>query len=89
MQRNTATLILALSSLVLLPLFGLAQLANTQSWKSIDSPIPSVLKFSGIVRDLDGKTKPGVCGMTFALYRDESGPKLCNNPCRRREGRGH
>jgi hypothetical protein len=73
MQTNIPTLILSLTALVLAPYFCFAQTPNINETKSIDSPIPSVLKFSGSVREIDGKIKSGICGMTFALYRDESG----------------
>ncbi len=35
--------------------------------------VPRLVKFSGTVKDADGKPRTGVTGITFALYKDQEG----------------
>src|SRR5208282_5881446 len=35
--------------------------------------VPRLVKFSGSVKDADGKPRTGVTGITFALYKDQAG----------------
>ncbi len=35
--------------------------------------VPHLVKFSGTVKDLDGKSLTGTAGLTFALYKDDQG----------------
>ena len=36
-------------------------------------PVPRVLKFSGVLKDLEGNPRHGVLGITFSIYADELG----------------
>ena len=49
------------------PVFGQTQPAPT------GDPVPRWVKFSGVVKDLQGDPRSGLIGMTFALYKDEQG----------------
>src|SRR5579864_6818164 len=56
-------------------LFLLATTASfAQSADSTATPVvPRLVKFSGALRDEAGHPKPGIAGVTFALYKEQTG----------------
>jgi hypothetical protein len=57
----------------------LSALAVAQHQATTDSTpvVPTLINFSGVVHDLNGKPLSGVVGVTFALYKDsQAGPAL-------------
>jgi hypothetical protein len=44
-----------------------------QSAASADSVVPNLVKFTGALNDLDGKPLTGTVGVTFLLYKEQSG----------------
>jgi hypothetical protein len=65
-MRNLLCLTLLLCTVPIL--FG----QGTPSYTS-SSPVPTIVKLSGAVRDLEGKNLSGLHNLNFALYKDESG----------------
>jgi len=54
-----------------------AQSAPAAPAGTASTAVPRLVKFSGTVKDADGKPRTGVTGITFALYKDqESGAAL-------------
>ena len=57
--------------------FVLAGGLSAQQAPTAGSPqgqaVPHLVKFSGAVKDADGKARTGVTGITFALYEDQAG----------------
>src|SRR5260370_37139246 len=43
------------------------------SGQATSSAVPRLVKFSGVVKDEQGLPQSGVAGVTFALYKDQSG----------------
>ena len=44
---------------------------SSSSTSSSTTPVPRLIKFSGAVKDDQGRPKTGVVGVTFALYQDQ------------------
>ncbi len=64
-QKSVALLLIAF----LLPLFADAQLADTQS----SAVVPRLVNFGGKAADAQGKVISGIAGITFSIYKDQSG----------------
>jgi hypothetical protein len=58
---------------VVLGFLSLAQLNFAQSTAETASALPRLVRFSGTVKDLNGNPLPGVVGITFALYSEQTG----------------
>jgi hypothetical protein len=75
MKRCTLNIFLLLS--LLAPLAAQpatpAEATRATSSKDDPSPIPTVVKFSGTIRELDGSVRPGPRGIVFSLYQDDNG----------------
>ena len=39
--------------------------------------VPQLVNFSGVLSDLNGQPLSGVVGVTFLLYKDETGDRRC------------
>ena len=66
----------AVCSAVLLLAFSLARSWAQQTTAAANgavAAVPHLMKFSGSVKDLNGKPLTGVAGLTFALYKDQEG----------------
>jgi hypothetical protein len=50
--------------------------ARAQTAGSASSVVPGIVRFSGTVKDAQGKALSGAAGMRFALYRDQQGGAL-------------
>src|ERR1700722_13378270 len=50
--------------------------ARAQTAGSASSVVPGIVRFSGTVKDAQGKELSGAEGMRFALYRDQQGGAL-------------
>ena len=62
------------SCLILFALSGVVRVLGQQSTTATSSAaVPSLVNYSGLVNDGNGKALSGTLGMTFALYRDEEG----------------
>jgi hypothetical protein len=46
---------------------------SSSAGPAISSAVPRLVKFSGVVKDEQGRPQSGVEGLTFALYKDQSG----------------
>src|SRR5579859_440593 len=44
-----------------------------QTVQSLNTVVPPLVKFGGLLTDVDSKPLAGVVGVTFALYEDEHG----------------
>jgi len=64
-SRSLAAVVCHLCCLLVLSAAALPQ--------SAVSAIPPMIKFSGVVKDAQGKPRTGIVGVTFALYKDEQG----------------
>jgi trimeric autotransporter adhesin len=62
-----AVLVVSLLLVAVLP--GLAQ----QTSSANDAAIPTLVNFSGVLTDLEGKPLTGIVGVTFLLYKDQQG----------------
>lgn len=60
-----------LSALVFILFTFCAGIIMAQSTQT--TTVPTLVKFSGNVKDVNGKPVSGVAGLTFALYKDEEG----------------
>ncbi len=69
MTRSASFLFLSLC----LFLVTVASLAAQQSNADGNASIPHLIRFSGVLKDVDGKPAQGTVGVTFALYKDEQG----------------
>jgi len=68
MHRTNITLALCLF------LFSLATVSMAQrATRAEDHTVPSLVKFSGTLTGVDGKPLTGVQGLTFLLYKEETG----------------
>jgi hypothetical protein len=71
-MKHIRVLILLLSVLLICALGAQAQqaapLPSTES-----ATVPHLVKFSGNVKDLNGKPLTGIAGLTFALYKEDRG----------------
>src|SRR5580704_6514630 len=47
--------------------------ASSAAGQVTNAAVPRLVKFSGVVRDERGRPQSGVAGVTFALYKDQSG----------------
>jgi len=45
-------------------------IAQTQT-SSGSSVVPSLVNFSGVLTDLNGKVRSGAVGLTFSLYKED------------------
>jgi len=54
-------------------LIGSCALLLAQSPATKQSPVPHLMKFSGVVMDAAGQPRVGVAGITFALYKEQQG----------------
>jgi hypothetical protein len=54
-------------------LLSLVPVTVAQSTAETASALPRLVRFGGIVKDLNGKPITGVVGITFALYSEQSG----------------
>jgi len=52
---------------------SLVQAAFAQSSGETGSALPRLVRFGGTLRDLNGAALPGVAGITFALYSEQTG----------------
>lgn len=52
---------------------ALSQQAMTQTTASADHVVPSLVKYAGTLSGVDGKALTGTQGLTFLLYKEESG----------------
>jgi hypothetical protein len=50
-----------------------AQLALAQTATETESALPRLVRFGGTVKDVNGSALPGVAGITFALYANQTG----------------
>jgi len=66
-RSRRAVLFLA-CQILLLPSLKNPTLAQSQA-----TVVPGLVRFSGIVKDVQGKAHSGIVGVTFALYKDEQG----------------
>ncbi len=64
-----ASVRLALCLLLLCPAVSLM----AQQPSSVDSVVPSMVKFTGTLSDINGKPLTGIQGVTFLLYKEETG----------------
>src|SRR5271169_1387886 len=70
MSRSRSLLSLALCVSVSL---SLVQLAVAQTVTATASALPRLVRFGGVVKDLNGNPLTGVVGITFALYGEQTG----------------
>ncbi len=70
MNRRFAALSLALCLSLCL---SLATSAMAQTSTATPSALPRLLRFGGVVKDLNGNPLTGVVGVTFALYGEQTG----------------
>src|SRR5690242_532158 len=55
-------------------LFGVVSMTAQQSpTVPANTPVPSLVNFSGVLTDTNGKPLTGVVGVTFALYKEVQG----------------
>jgi hypothetical protein len=47
--------------------------ASSSAGQATSSAVPRLVKFSGVVKDEQGRPQSGVAGVTFALYKDQEG----------------
>src|SRR5260370_5951114 len=47
--------------------------ASSSAGQATSSAVPRLVKFSGVVKDEEGRPRSGGGGITFALYKDQSG----------------
>jgi hypothetical protein len=79
MKAETLRVFKMSSAFVLAPLlvaWSLTTVAAGQaspSGQATSSAVPRLVKFSGVVKDEKGLPQSGVAGVTFALYKDQSG----------------
>jgi hypothetical protein len=74
LEKNMKHRILGLSGIALLVLtMALAARAQQTAAASEASAVPSIVNFSGMLTDLDGRPLTGITGVTFLLYKDEQG----------------
>ena len=69
MKPRAACVLVGLLSLVL----SLVPVTVAQTTAETTSALPRLVRFGGIVRDLNGNPLTGVVGITFALYSEETG----------------
>ena len=67
MKLRVACVVVGLLSLV----FSLA--AQTSSSSSATAQVPSLIQFSNVATDVNGKPLTGVVGITFSLYQEQQG----------------
>src|SRR5579871_6713858 len=61
-----------LFAVLCLVIVTVSSLAAQQS--NTDGPsMPHLIRFTGVLKDVNGKAAPGIVGVTFAFYRDENG----------------
>src|SRR5579864_8934339 len=59
-----------LQVVMLIICLGLTAFAQTDASRSI---VPRLVKYSGVITDLNGKPLSGTVGVTFSLYKDSDG----------------
>lgn len=74
-RLHTAICVSFMSLIFSLPLLAQAPptVSQTHPGGSSSAVVPHLVKFSGTVKDADGKPRSGLVGITFALYKEEQG----------------
>ena len=72
LKPNRATRIIQVFTLCLL-VIGSAIALMAQTPASADQVVPSMVKYSGFLSGTDGKALTGTQGVTFLLYKEETG----------------
>ena len=70
-EKSMTRMKLYLSTYLFLMFCGLTMLA--QSVANTDSVVPGMIKFGGTLTDFDHKPLTGIVGVTFSLYKEETG----------------
>jgi hypothetical protein len=73
MNRSAHFLLFAL---LCLGLATVASLAAQQSNEDAGASVPHLIRFSGVLKDGEGKAAQGTVGVTFTFYKDQQGGAL-------------
>jgi len=72
-MKRSRLMLIAISLVLLLGLTATAFAQSTASGANSNGSVPSLINYSGVLKDSTGKALTSISGVTFSIYQDEEG----------------